>query len=272
MFISPFWLRKTARFFILEIVVTKKIIAFDLDETLTETRSPVTDEMSELLGLLLQKYQVCVISGGSIEQFKKQFINHLKVDPQYLEGLHLMPTCGTRYYIYDLSKGDWKEVYAEDFSEADKAKIIKALEEGIDKVGYRIDNPKGSFIEDRGSQVTYSALGQDAEPAEKKAWDPTGEKKLKIRQVVAEMLPDFEVRAGGTTSIDVTKQGIDKAYGMKKLCEILAVSKEDILFIGDRIFEGGNDYPVKQMGIDCVAVGGYEHTPWVLRGILAVTE
>jgi len=249
----------------------KKVIAFDLDETLTETRTPMTDEMTELLGQLLKKYQVCVISGGSFDQFQKQFISNLKVEPAQLTSLHLMPTCGTRYYSFNLVKNDWRQVYAENFTAAEKVVITAALNEGIDEVNYRIKNPKGPLIEDRGSQITYSALGQDASPAEKKAWDPAGDKKRKIRDSVALRIPQFEVRAGGTTSIDVTKQGIDKAYGMKRLMEILKVSKEDILFIGDRLWEGGNDYPVKLMGIDTVAVGGFEHTPWVVRGIIAAT-
>ena len=80
---------------------------------------------------------------------------------------------------------------------------------------------------------------------------------MKIRDMVAAKLPQFEVKAAGTTSIDVTQQGMDKAYGMKKLIEQLGIAKEDILFIGDRLFEGGNDYPVKLMGINTVAVEGF---------------
>lgn len=249
----------------------KKVIAFDLDETLTETRTPITDEMSELMAGLLAKYQVCVISGGSFDQFKVQLLSNLKFGPELLQNLHLMPTCGTRHYIYETAKSDWKRMYAEDFSEAEKHKIISALNESVDQIRYRIDNPKGPLIEDRGSQITYSALGQDAMPAEKKAWDPTGEKKRKIRDLVAEKLPDFEIRAGGTTSIDITKQGIDKAYGMHKLIDHLGINKEEVLFIGDRIWEGGNDYPVKLMGIDTVAVDGFADTTWVVRGILSVS-
>ncbi len=250
----------------------KKVIVFDLDETLTETRSLISDEMTILLEELLKKYQICVISGGSFEQFQKQFITILKIDNNQLQSLHLMPTCGTRYYRYKPTMKDWEQVYAENFKPTEKHTIVKALNEGIDEVGYRIQNPKGPLIEDRGSQITYSALGQDALPTQKKVWDPTGEKKRKIRDAVALKIPEYEVRAGGTTSIDVTKQGIDKAYGMKKLMEILNVTKEEILFIGDRLWEGGNDYPVKLMGIDAIPVGGFEHTPWVVRGILAVSE
>lgn len=249
----------------------KKVIAFDLDETLTETRTPISDEASELLSELMQTYQVCVISGGSFEQFKKQLLSNLKLEPARLKSLHLMPACGTRYYTFDSNKNDWQQIYAEDFSEQERQTILKALQQAVDEVGLSAKHPKGPLIEDRGSQITYSALGQDAEPAEKKAWDPSGDKKRRIRDAVAERLPGFEVRAGGTTSIDITKLGIDKAYGMKKLIDQLGITKEDILFIGDRIWEGGNDYPVKLMGIDTVAVAGFEHTPWVLKGILAVT-
>lgn len=249
----------------------KKVIAFDLDETLTETRSVISDEMSELLSELLDNYQVCVISGGSFDQFQKQFIRNLKVNSKKLTSLHLMPTCGTRYYKYDLGKDDWQNVYAEDLSGDEKATITDALNLSVDEIGYRLEEPSGPLIEDRGSQITFSALGQDATPVAKKAWDPKGIKKSKLRDVVAKKIPQFEVRVGGTTSIDVTKAGIDKAYGMKKLTEILGITKKEILFIGDRLWEGGNDYPVKLMGIDTVAVGGYEHTPWVVRGILAVS-
>ena len=249
----------------------KKVVVFDLDETLTETRTVITDEMTELLGELLGRYHVCVISGGNFGQFQKQFIANLKIEPTQLQKLHLMPTCGTRYVTYDETQKDWIEVYAENLTDKEKEVIIAAVNEAVDEAGYRIDNPIGELIEDRGSQITYAALGQDADPADKKLWDPSGDKKRTLRDLVASKIPQFEVYAAGTTSVDVTQKGIDKAYGMKKLMEILNVTKEEILFIGDRLWEGGNDYPVKRLGIDSIAVGGYEHTPWVVRGILGVS-
>ena len=251
--------------------MVKKVIAFDLDETLTETRTLISDEMAELMVQLLKKYHVCVISGGSIDQFKKQFLSKLEADTSVLPSLHLMPTCGTRYYSYNTNKTDWEQVYAEDLSEKDKKLIVDTINDAIDKAGYRVENPNGPLVEDRGSQITYSALGQNATPAIKKAWDPSGEKKRKIRDIISDKIPQFEVRVGGTTSIDVTRLGIDKAYGMKKLMEVLNLNMDEILFIGDRIFEGGNDYPVKLMGIDTVAVDRYEQTPWVIKGILSVS-
>ncbi len=79
------------------------------------------------------------------------------------------------------------------------------------------------------------------------------------------------MRIGGTTSTDVTLPGIDKAFGMTKLIEAIEISKDEILFIGDKLEEGGNDYPVKAMGIDSIAVDGWEDTAYVIEGILGVS-
>lgn len=248
----------------------RKIIAFDLDGTLAESKSPMADRMSEILNELLTKYQVCVISGGKFEQFEKQLLANLKADPIKLEALHLMPTCGTRYYRYDVVAAKWEKVYAEDFTEEEKKKIIHAMNDGLDNLKMRETKLWGEIIEDRGSQVTLSALGQEAPVADKEAWDPDNSKKLKLRNYIQELIPEFEVRSGGTTSIDITKLGIDKAYGMKKLMEILEVTKEEILFFGDRLNEGGNDYPVKAMGIDSLEVSHWQETALALESILAV--
>ena len=249
----------------------KKLIAFDLDDTLAITKSPITDRMSELLEKLLVHYDVCVITGGSFEQIKKQVSSRLEVEDLLLRKLHLMPTCGTRYYRYHESKHEWEQQYAEDLSPTQKKKIIETLEGAAKKLNLWEANPAGEIIEDRGSQITYSALGQQASPEDKYAWDQDGTKKHAIRDYVAERLDDLEVRVGGTTSVDVTTIGIDKAYGMKKLIEALGNSKEEILFIGDKLEEGGNDYPVKAFGIDTIAVDGWQDTALVLEGILAIS-
>jgi hypothetical protein len=255
----------------------KKLIAFDLDGTLAPSKSPAPDRMTEVFKKLLDNFQVCVISGGKFEQFEKQLIGNLQAEPAQLERLHIMPTCGTRYYTYDVTKHDWRKVYAEDFNEDEKMKIIAALDKGFDDLKMRADKTYGETIEDRGSQVTFSVLGQDIvdELGEeglrlKHEWDPDNSKKNKLRDYIAPLIPEFEVRVGGVTSIDVTKKGIDKAYGMRKLMEILDISKDDILFIGDRIQPGGNDYPVKQFGIDCLQISTWQETAVAIEAILHV--
>lgn len=250
----------------------KKIIAFDLDGTLAESKSALTDRMSTLINELLHSYQVCVISGGKFGQFEKQLLDNLKADASSLGKLHLMPTCGTRYFTFDSTAGNWRMNYAEDLTDKEKQQIISALEEGIDELGLREARPWGELIEDRGSQITFSALGQEAPVDAKEAWDLDNKKKFAFRDVVAAKIPAFEVRAGGLTSIDITKPGVDKACGMRKIMELVGVEKEEILFVGDRLEEGGNDYPVKAMGIDTIAVTKWEDTALVIETLIKVAN
>lgn len=258
--------------------MSKKLIAFDLDGTLAPSKSLFPDRMTELFNALLTKYEACIISGGKYELFQLQVLSQITKDARLLEKLHLMPTSGTRYYRYDASKNDWMLQYAEDFTDEQKQQIIKALEEGLEESGYKVEKTYGQTIEDRDSQITLSILGQDivAELGEegvriKEAWDPDGSKKMKIRDIVAPKIPEFNVRAAGATSIDITRPGIDKAYGMEKLMQATGFSKEDILFMGDKIVPGGNDYAVEQMGIDCVPVRDWEDTAAAIRALLAVS-
>ena len=249
----------------------RRVIAFDLDNTLAESKSPITERMAGLLNKLLQEFKVCVISGGKFEQFEEQLLRHLPATPQTLASLHIMPTCGTRYFRFDAAANDWRQVYAEDLTAAQRAKIVAALDRAANVLGYRAKRLWGAQIEDRGSQVTFSALGQEAPVARKVAWDPDGAKKRRLRDYVAKAVPEFEVRVGGSTSVDVTKPGIDKAYGIAKLLELLALTKKDVMFIGDRLSEGGNDYPVKAMGVDCLEVARWQDTALVIEAMLGVT-
>jgi HAD superfamily hydrolase (TIGR01484 family) len=202
----------------------------------------------------------------------------LAAGPTLKERLHIMPTCGTRYMKFDAAKNEWETVYAEDFTEPQKKEIAGVLEKVVKELGYEEKTLYGEVIEDRGSQMSWSALGQNVvdelglEGVKlKEAWDADNKKKDAIRAAAAALLPDFEVRAGGLTTIDITKPGIDKAYGMQKLMGVLGIGKEEILFIGDRLMEGGNDYPVKEFGIDTIEISAWEETAIVIEGIIQVS-
>ena len=243
------------------------LVAFDLDDTLAASKSPIDPRMAELMVSLLGVVDVCVISGGQIAQFHMQLIDNLDtVSDEILSRLHLMPTCGTQYYRH--ADGDWKQIYAEYLSDDQKARALAAVEGTAKDLGYWESDTWGPILEDRGSQITFSALGQAAPVVAKTAWDPTGEKKNTLREAVALLLPDLEVRSGGSTSVDITRQGIDKAYGMLKLAALTGVPLDDMLFIGDRLDENGNDYPVKVLGVECFAVEGWEDTAAFLETLI----
>jgi HAD superfamily hydrolase (TIGR01484 family) len=250
----------------------KKVIAFDQDDTLNITKLPIDETMADLLTKLLSTYEVCVISGTNWEVMKPNDVDPLvNATPEQLGRLHIMPTTGTQYWHF--VDGEWKREYAHFLSDEQVKKITASLENAVKRLGYWCDDPKGEIIENRGSQITYSALGQWATPEDKYAWDPDQMKRKAIVEAITPELAtiDIKIGIGGTTSIDITMPGIDKAYGMRQLMEQTGYQKEDILFIGDKLQPGGNDYPVKEMGIDTIEVTSHEDTNWVLRGILGVS-
>jgi phosphomannomutase len=235
-----------------------KAVVFDLDDTLAPSKSPLDPSMATALVTLLQRLPVCIISGGRFEQFQAQVLDQLTAPEQILSRLHLMPTSGTRYY--SRQHGAWSQAYSEDLSAEEKARIVQVLEETSRTLGYWDEHPWGVPIEDRGSQVTYSALGQAAPLDAKAAWDPDGMKKSLLVAHATPLLADFEVRGGGSTSIDVTRKGIDKAYAIRKLMAQIHAAPEELLFVGDRLDEAGNDFPVLATGVPCVPVTSWQDT------------
>ncbi|WCC79674.1 HAD-IIB family hydrolase [Cutibacterium equinum] len=245
-----------------------KLVAFDLDDTLAPSKSRLPEPMARILSRLLDRVSVCVISGGQFGQFHTQVIEALDdVNASHVDRLHLLPACGTQYYRY--VDGQWQRIYIEALTDDEKSRATEAVETCARDLGFWEEHTWGPVLEDRESQITFSALGQQAPVDAKKAWDPSGQKKLTLREAVAAKLPDLEVRAGGSTSVDITRVGRDKSFGMGKLLEMTNLAKEDVLFYGDRLDEHGNDYPVKAMGIPCVAVTDWEDTADKLEKLLA---
>lgn len=247
----------------------KSLMVFDLDGTLAKSKSPLEKDMADLLDKLMGVMKVAVISGGAWPQFEKQLLSNLPQDDR-LKQLSLLPTSGTKFLQYD--DGAWKQLYAENFTPEDKTKIIDALNKALDQSGLREAKPYGEIIEDRDSQITMSALGQDAPLDVKKTWDPDFEKRKKIKAILDPLLPDFSVGMGGASSIDVTRPGVDKAYGIEKLKEVLGIPIEEMIFVGDALFPGGNDEPARKTGATCIKVRDPEETGRVIEAVIACVQ
>jgi len=243
----------------------KKLIVFDLDGTLAPSKSSLAPQTAGLLRDLLEVVKVAVISGGAWTQFEEQLLTDLPRSSR-LENLSLLPTCGTKFFQYN---GNWKELYSEDLTAEQKKKIIDSLHKAAEGTGYHANKVWGNVVEDRGSQVTYSALGQQAPLAEKEKWDADFAKRKKIATILETLIPEFSIRIGGATSIDVTKPGIDKAYGIGKLRDTLHLSLKEMIYIGDALFPGGNDYPAEEAGVVSIPVKGPDDTNLVINTILA---
>ncbi|MBF0817481.1 HAD-IIB family hydrolase [Microbacterium paludicola] len=245
-----------------------RVVSFDLDDTLAPSKSPIDPRIGDLLIRLAERVEVAIISGGQIAQFRAQVVDRLPHAPaETLSHLHLLPTCGTQYYRF--SGDELVMLYAQDLTDDEKHRALTAVEEEARRLGLWESETWGPILEDRGSQITFSALGQAAPVDAKKAWDPTGERKSALRDAVAARVPDLEVRSGGSTSVDITRKGIDKAYGMRRLAEETGVPLAAMLFYGDRLDPDGNDYPVLAMGdIECISVTGWEDTAEKLDALL----
>jgi phosphomannomutase len=244
-----------------------RLVAFDLDDTLAPSKSAIDPRIGAQLIALAERVEVAVISGGQLEQFRTQVVERLPMAPdETLSHIHLLPTCGTQYYR--IRGGRIETVYAHALSEDEKSRAMAAVEGEARRLGLWEAETWGDILEDRGSQITFSALGQRAPLDAKMAWDPTGAKKNSLREAVAARIPDLEVRSGGSTSVDITHHGIDKAYGMRRLAEQTGIPLEDMLFVGDRLDPDGNDYPVLALGVPCHAVTGWEDTAEFLDALL----
>ena len=229
----------------------KSMIAFDLDGTLAASKQPLKDDMAEWLRRLLDVASVAVISGGDWPQFDKQVVQRLPQGSK-VERLFIMPTTGSK--LYRFQDGEWRRIYAEDFSKEEHDAIVAALDKAVKACGFDHEQTWGQQIEDRGSQITFSALGQEAPLDAKEKWDPDVAKRKTLQDLLVKDLPDLSVKVGGSTSIDITRKGVDKAYAIEKLCENTGVARDAILFMGDAIYPGGNDDPVRAAGIDSIKV------------------
>lgn len=244
-----------------------KLVAFDLDGTLAPSKERVSAEIGELLAKLTQKMPVAIISGAAFRQFETQVFPSLPSDAK-LEHLYLFPTNAAQCYSY--KNGAWIRRYDEAFTKEQREHIMQVLQSGLAKTG--LGHPEervwGEQIEDRGAQITFSALGQQAPVEEKQKWDPTHAKRMPLYNLLVEQLPDFSIGINAATSIDITQKGINKAYGIRQLAGISGISVSEMLYVGDALEAGGNDFVVVPTGVRTHEVFGPEETAKLIKQIL----
>ena len=244
----------------------KNLIAFDLDGTLAESKQSIDQETAELLAALLKRASVAIISGGDWPQFEKQIVSRLPSHAE-LDRLFILPTSGTKLYSF---VGGWKAVYVDEFSIEERSHILLSVKRVLDETGLNENRTWGERIEDRGSQITFSGLGQQAPLSAKATWDPDFAKRKTLQALLRKSLPALSVNIGGSTSIDITRPGVDKAYGMQRLSKWSGIPFSAMLFFGDALFPGGNDYPVRKAGIDTISVRDVIETRTAITALVAV--
>lgn len=248
----------------------KKLLMFDLDGTLAPSKLPIQEEMANTLCGLLAIKKVCVIGGGSDIIFFDQLVSHLNCSSMQLKNLYLMPTSSAKLYIYDeASENKWKKVYEKNLTPGEKTKISEALNKALSETGYvQPEAIYGELIEDRESQISFSGVGQKAPIAVKEKWDPDRQRRVPIVLKLKEYLPDFDVKMGGMTTIDVTRKGINKANGVREMTKYLGIEIKDAVYIGDALYENGNDAIVKETGIETIQISGPNETKKIIDELI----
>lgn len=242
----------------------KKIIAFDLDGTLAESKQAITPEMATVISELAQIAKIIVISGGSYLQYAKQFIP--QIGTTNLENIILMPTNGT--IRYEFREGEWVITKTYPFDAEIKARVMDVLEHIIVDKAFDIPTEHfGEYIEDRETQITFSACGQLAPIEKKSVWDPNREKRINIKHALEEKIPEIEAHIGGMTSVDILPKNFNKASGLLSYLEEQGISKDDMVFIGDAVFPGGNDYSPSQVGIETISTNGPDNTIQIIHSL-----
>lgn len=245
----------------------KKAIIFDLDGTITKSKVRIDKEMSSLFCEILKHKKVLVIGGGNLSQFKSQFLNYLLCPRENLKNLFIAPTSGAS--MYKNKNGKWQKIYHYNLTKTEKKKIISFFEKILLDIKY--PKPKktyGKLIEDRGAQITFSALGQKAPLLAKEKWHKTSDMRRKLKKILEKYLPEFEVRLGGLTSIDITKKGINKSYGVRQFARIIRMPIKSMLYVGDALYEGGNDSVIRNIEIDTFQVNGPKDTKFFIKSLI----
>jgi phosphomannomutase len=232
-----------------------RCIVFDLDGTLTGSKVPIERPMAETLLELVRRLDVGIVTGGRYRLIKVQvlpYLDELGWSDDDRRRLHLLPACGTQRRRWD--GRTWHQEFREDLDPIDRERVPDVLTRAAQDLGLFESRHWGDYIDDRGGQITYSVFGQQAPLEVKQAWDPDGTKKERIRLLAAERLPHLSVVSGASSSIDVTRPGRDKAFGVERLAAALGVRLEQLVFVGDRLQDGGNDASLRRLPVALVSV------------------
>lgn len=236
-------------------VSKKKVIIADVDETICEPCQVITPEMVNQIFSLIQKgYILAFISGTELNYLQKMISSQLKTKH------FLLPTTGTICLEVDPEK-ETKETYNYKLTSEEKKEIMNAFEVLTSEFNIQTMTTKEDQIQDRNTQITLSAIGRNAPLELKKNYDPDGEKRKEWIKFLKTILEEnkYEISYGGTTSVDITRKGLNKAWGIKKFAEYYGIALDSILFIGDKTDPGGNDYPATTV-VDFITVKNPQDT------------
>lgn len=241
-----------------------KAALFDLDDTLAESFRPPKPETLAKLKRLLDIMPCAIITAAGFSRIHDQFLPELSASPNVAK-MYIFPNSAADCYVF---RGDaWGKAYSFALTPQERARISETIEKMAPKVFS--DNPTYRHMTiDREAQVALAAIGLDAPLEVKKAWDPDQKKRMKLKKLLENELPEMEVLIGGMTTIDITRKGINKSYGVEWLAKELKCETKDMLYVGDALYPGGNDHVVIPTGVTVRPVTGPAETSALLDELL----
>ena len=235
---------------------------FDLDETLAPSFQPISADMGARVTALLNLIPVAIVTGAGMNRLESMFLPIIGSESR-LEQLYLFPNSAAECYRF--KNAEWSREYFFTLTPEERTVIQRAIEESVEETGIIAGaTVRGPQLIDRETQVAYAFLGIDVTEDDKKNWDPTHEKRMAMRDALTEKLPQFEILIGGKTSIDVTKKGVNKSYGVTWFSKELGIPPQDMLYVGDALYPGGNDEVVIQTGVQARQVESVAETADIL--------
>ncbi len=233
------------------------VLICDVDDTVCPSTQPIDDAMASLLRRLSnQGVVLAFISGSTVEQIYAQ------ISPTLLAPHHLLGASGSHYVRVRYGVTGWvqDEIYRHELTVSQREVALTALRQLVASQQLKPMTSAEDQLQDRGTQITLSVLGRHAPESAKRALDPDGAKRRAWIELIKPSLGDaFNVRVGGTTSIDITPAGVDKGWGLRRFFELNQIQPSNCLYIGDKLEEGGNDFPAKAL-VSCQQVSGPAET------------
>lgn len=248
-----------------------KAIIFDLDDTLAESFQPPSEDRLESLLKLLSHMPLAIMTGAGFKRMDSQFLPKIASSVSAKERFYLFPNSAAQ--CLRPTDDGWHMVYNFALTEEERGRIKKTIHETMETHALLKDIPfYGERLFDREAEVAYTPVGIAAPLEYKNSWDPGGAKRRDLFDTLRQTLPDFEVLLGGKTTIDITRKGVNKAYGVGWLSKHLNIPAEEMLYVGDAFHEGGNDRVVIPTGINTRPVAGPQETSGVIAEVLSLCQ
>lgn len=200
---------------------------FDMDGTVTPSRSKIDPKMKELLASLPST--TAIISGSHNDQMDHQ-----------MDGLPVIRMGQNGNHVIHPEMG---ELWFDTLTKEEKVEIMVHAQKVWNACDHKVPDPDDIF-EDRGSQISLSLYGHHADPALKKAFDGDFKKRTELLQRFPFVSERVEVKMGGSTCLDYFKKGRNKGFNIDRLIAHMHWNKDECIFFGDALFPGGNDETV----------------------------